>query len=122
MERRQKIKSSDICKFIFVCLIGIMVFAICINTTNSAPKVVETQGQVDIQTDKVVTGNLEIYFLNVGQADCTLILHNDSAMLIDAGNVSDGEEIVEFIKGKNIDKLDIVIGTHVHEDHLGRNG
>ena len=33
-----------------------------------------------------VEGNLEVYFLDVGQADSILIRNNDDAMLIDAGN------------------------------------
>lgn len=62
---------------------------------------------------------LNILFLDVGQADCELIIVNGKTMLIDAGNKSDGEKIVSAIKGLGISKLDYVIGTHVHEDHIG---
>ena len=31
----------------------------------------------------------------------------------------DGENVVNFIKSKGIAKLDYVIGTHPHEDHIG---
>ena len=40
-------------------------------------------------------------------------------MLIDAGNNEDGEQVVNFIKNKGIKKLDYVVGTHPHEDHIG---
>lgn len=40
-------------------------------------------------------------------------------MLIDAGNNDDGELIVNNIKKLGISKLDYVIGTHPHEDHIG---
>lgn len=40
-------------------------------------------------------------------------------MLIDAGNVEDGEKIVTGLKSLGIDTLDYVIGTHIHEDHIG---
>ena len=40
-------------------------------------------------------------------------------MLIDAGNNEDGEQVVNFIKNKGIEKLDYVVGTHPHEDHIG---
>jgi len=40
-------------------------------------------------------------------------------MLIDAGNVEDGEQIVAGLKSLEIDTLDYVIGTHIHEDHIG---
>ena len=62
---------------------------------------------------------LNIYFFDVGQADSSLIVYNDKAMLIDAGNVADGEEILEGLEKLGIDDLDYVIGTHIHEDHVG---
>lgn len=40
-------------------------------------------------------------------------------MLIDAGNNEDGEDVVKFIKEKGINKLNYVVGTHPHEDHIG---
>lgn len=40
-------------------------------------------------------------------------------MLIDAGNNADGADVVNYIKGQGVKKLDIVIGTHAHEDHIG---
>ena len=66
-----------------------------------------------------VDGNLNIYFIDVGQADSILITNNDASMLIDAGNNEDGEDVVNFIKDKGITKLDYVVGTHPHEDHIG---
>lgn len=67
-----------------------------------------------VQQDK-----LNVLFFKVGQADCELIIANGQTMLIDAGNRSDGEQIVNALKGLGISKLDYVIGTHVHEDHIG---
>lgn len=63
--------------------------------------------------------SLEIYYLNVGQADSILINNNEQTILIDAGNNSDGENIAEFIKKLNIKDIDILVGTHPHEDHIG---
>lgn len=63
--------------------------------------------------------NLNIHYIDVGQADSILITLNDSAMLIDAGNNVDGKDVVEYITSQNISKLDYVIGTHPHEDHIG---
>lgn len=67
-----------------------------------------------------VTSDLQIYYFDVGQADSILILNNDAAMLIDAGNNADGPLLVDYIKNKlKINKIDIVVGTHPHEDHIG---
>lgn len=62
---------------------------------------------------------LQIYFFDVGQADSILIISNNQTMLIDAGNNDDGKLIVNNIKKLGISKLDYVIGTHPHEDHIG---
>lgn len=68
----------------------------------------------------VAAKDLNVHFLNVGQADSTLITFADHAMLIDAGNNDDYGPILNYIQQKQgITKLDYVIGTHPHEDHIG---
>lgn len=62
---------------------------------------------------------LNILFFDVGQADSELILYNGKSILIDAGNSGDGEYIVNGLNALGIKNLDYVIGTHVHEDHVG---
>ncbi len=69
-----------------------------------------------------VSGTLQVYFIDVGQADCALITLNGKNMLIDGGNVADGPDIVKFIKKLNVTTLDYVIATHAHEDHVGGLG
>lgn len=73
-----------------------------------------TSSELKIEKDK-----LNIFFLDVGQADSSLIVYNDMSMLIDAGNVNDGEKILEGIKQLGLKDIDYVIGTHIHEDHMG---
>ena len=65
------------------------------------------------------TSNLKVYYFDVGQADSMLIVNDNQTMLIDAGNNDDGELVVSNIKKLGITKLDYVIGTHPHEDHIG---
>lgn len=62
---------------------------------------------------------LQIHFFDVGQADSTLLICNNKTMLIDAGNNEDEKLLVNNIKKLGISKLDYVIGTHPHEDHIG---
>ncbi len=68
---------------------------------------------------KEVSSNLNIHYIDVGQADSILITNNEYSMLIDAGNNEDGPLLVEYIKDLNISKIDYVVGTHPHEDHIG---
>lgn len=62
---------------------------------------------------------LQIHFFDVGQADSILLMSNGKTMLIDAGNNEDGNLIVNNIKRLGIKKIDYLIGTHPHEDHIG---
>ena len=57
----------------------------------------------------ITEDNLKVYFIDVGQADSILVIHQDETMLIDAGNNEDGEDVVSFIKEKGIQKLNHVI-------------
>jgi len=67
-----------------------------------------------------VTSNLNLYYFDVGKADSILIQKNNTNMLIDAGNNADGDLLVDYIKNKlQVNKIDIVMGTHPHEDHIG---
>jgi beta-lactamase superfamily II metal-dependent hydrolase len=63
---------------------------------------------------------LKVHFLNVGQADSIFIeLPNGENMLIDAGNNEDSPMIINYIKNKAVSKIDYLVGTHPHEDHIG---
>ena len=71
------------------------------------------------EVPKIDSKKLQIYFLDVGQADSIFITNNGENMLIDAGNNEDGKLVVDFLKSMNITKIDYLIGTHPHEDHIG---
>lgn len=63
---------------------------------------------------------LKVTYMDVGQADSILIqLPNGKNVLIDAGNNEDAQQITSYLKEQGIRRLDIVVGTHPHEDHIG---
>lgn len=63
---------------------------------------------------------MEVHYLDVGQGDSTLIqTPNGQNILIDAGIKSAGDRVVSFLKEKDVGKLDMVIATHPHADHIG---
>ncbi len=63
--------------------------------------------------------NMEVHFIDVGQGDCTLIICDGHAMLIDAGDNSRGTAVQNYIQKQGITRLDYAIGTHPDVDHIG---
>lgn len=64
-------------------------------------------------------GNLRVYCLDVGQGDSILVVHNNRTMLIDASTNQMGSKVVDYLRKLGITKIDYLIGTHPHEDHIG---
>ena len=62
---------------------------------------------------------IQIHFFDVGQADSILLISNDKTMLIDAGTNDKGKTVVDYIQKLGIKRIDFLIGTHPHEDHIG---
>lgn len=63
---------------------------------------------------------LQVHFIDVGQADCSLLkLPDGQTMLIDGGNNEDGSFIIQYLKKSGVKKIDFLVGTHPHEDHIG---
>ena len=63
---------------------------------------------------------LVVHYLDVGQADAILVeLPGDETMLIDAGEASSADKIISKVQSLGYEKLDYVIGTHPHADHIG---
>lgn len=66
-----------------------------------------------------VTGELEVHFINVGQADAALVKCEGRYMLIDGGNKEDSSLIYAYLKEQGAEHLDYVVCSHAHEDHSG---
>jgi competence protein ComEC len=62
---------------------------------------------------------LTVHFIDVGQGDSELIVYGKKAMLIDAGETEYGETVVSYLHNLGITKLEYIIATHPHSDHIG---
>lgn len=60
------------------------------------------------------------HYIDVGQGDSIFIeLPNKECMLIDAGEKEYGKKVVEYIKQLGYTKINYLIATHPHTDHIG---
>lgn len=111
-----KNNSNSIGKSIFLCILALIVgFVIGFAGWGfySLPK----------DSDKYVSGDLKIHFLELGNhytGDCTYIQAGEVDILIDAGSRYDSAATIEtYLKQHMTDnKIEYVIATHAHEDHL----
>lgn len=63
---------------------------------------------------------LRVHFFDCGQADSTFLeLPDGRCMLIDGGEKKFGKELCEKIKALGYEKIDIMVATHPHADHIG---
>lgn len=73
--------------------------------------------QSDSFTESI--NDFSVHFIDVGQGDCTLVLSGDMALLIDAGENGHETQVLNYLRSMKIDKLDYIIATHQHSDHIG---
>lgn len=62
---------------------------------------------------------LQVHFLDVGQADAALLQYKGQHMLVDTGDVDGRPALVQRLKEKGVHTLDVVLISHPHGDHLG---
>ncbi len=64
--------------------------------------------------------SLAMHVIDVGQGDSIFIqFPNGSNMLVDAGPADAGPTVVRYLKDLDVRKIDILVLTHPHSDHLG---
>jgi competence protein ComEC len=101
---------------IITCFITFLTLLLILTACGVSTTEIETAPETVEQSE----GNLNVHFLDVGQADCVLIqAPTGENMLIDAGNNADADTIVSYLNTQGVKKVDVLIGTHPHEDHIG---
>ena len=102
--------------FLIVILLSLLIG--CTDALDDTSENLE-DASVIIQSPDENQSELEVHFIDVGQADASLLICDGHAMLIDGGNAEDSNLIYSYLKSHNITKLDYLVCTHAHEDHVG---
>ncbi|MBQ2474242.1 MAG: MBL fold metallo-hydrolase [Ruminococcus sp.] len=107
-----KHRFSTTVKMILACVFALALFCACTVTINL--------GGADTSAAPNSESKLIVHFLDVGQGDAIFIeLPNGKTMLVDAGENYHGQGIIDYVQTIGYHKLDYVVATHPHEDHIG---
>lgn len=102
---------------ILTLFLSIIFISGCSATPDSAPPGASTLPEPSASS---ASGNLTVHFIYVGQGDSEFIEFPDGqTMLIDAGPAEQGAAVVNYISKLGYTKIDYVVGTHPHTDHIG---
>lgn len=91
-----------------------------LNSTSVENKV--NLSQNDNNDNKVIDNlkHMKLHYIDVGEGDSIFIeLPNEKTMLIDAGEPSEGDTVLNYIKQLGYSNIDYIVGTHPHTDHIG---
>lgn len=91
---------------------------LCLLVVGCANPFVESDDKTSVSTFSGDT--LRVNYIDVGQGDSIFIqLPNNESMLIDAGEAYESENVINYLNNLGITKIDYVVGTHPHTDHIG---
>ncbi len=103
---------KGISKIFYLCLVIALIFSTYI------------YGPQDVSTEtmdpKSIKNQLRVEFIDVGQGDSALVITpSGKTMLIDGGGRSEESRLLDYLNKQEIKRLDVIVGTHPHEDHIG---
>ena len=102
--RRQKQQSGWVWVFLFIMLFLALAYVLYSWQEQPVP---------------AAGGSLEVHFIDVGQADCALVICDGRYMLIDGGNAEDSDLVYAYLERHGAGHLDCMVASHAHEDHIG---
>lgn len=74
----------------------------------------QPQGLADLPTDAQA-----VHFIDVGQADATLLQSGQEYCLVDAGEAASEEALLNYLDRQGVTKLKLLVMSHPHADHIG---
>ena len=104
---------------IVAAIFGIDLVPIESENPKQPTQTVQQEQNQNSQVEELENEKLVVHMIDVGQADCFLLVQDETTALVDCGTRSTGEDAIAYIKELGITQLDYVFGTHPHDDHMG---
>ena len=99
-------------------ILGVFITILCMFTLTGCNISIDTS--YGTTSSSISADKAQIYYLDVGQGDSELIcLPTGETILIDAGLKSGSDRLTAYLKELGVDRIDILIATHPHADHIG---
>lgn len=90
-----------------------------IDVTNTTTATTEAAITTTTETTLPEDSTFSIHYIDVGQGDSSLVECDGHYMLIDGGYPDNSSKIYTILKNLEVEKLDIIVASHPHEDHIG---
>ncbi len=98
-------------------VIGLIFEILCLFGVTSWRELVSFTGIVD--GVKLQDSSFAVYYLDAGQSDCSIVVCDNKVLMIDAGTSNQEFNIRTNLFLLDIDKIDYLMVTHQHDDHMG---
>lgn len=90
------------------------------NSAGKALSVAPSAQSPESTSTAAVSDKLAVHFISVGQGDSIFLqLPGNQTMLVDAGPNEAGSTVVSYLQKQGIKKIDYLVATHPHADHIG---
>ena len=118
--RRKKIEKSYLkITAIISCFLLLAIFRIFDYSGIITYRSISVTVGLNEQAASYAEDSTTVHFIDVGQGQCVLISSDGHNMLIDGGEREYSSKIISYIQNLGIEKLDYVIASHPHSDHIG---
>ena len=91
-----------------LCMVGV-----CVLLGAFAMFLLRPGSREDVQPAKILFAGTE------DDADCAILLSQDTCVMIDTGEEQDAEHILTLLEQEQVEKIDCLILTHPDKDHIG---
>ncbi len=113
-KKRERNKSKGYFLTLILVLIAIFGTASLDGNENKGTKTDSSGTTAVVMGDEAL-----VHFIDIGQGSATLVTAGDKSVLIDTGESDYSYVLSNYINSCGITKLDYVIASHPHSDHIG---